>query len=53
MWSTKTCPPRSSSCKMAVRMISGSKGLTVVFTGWRSRGGVVIKLMSRAPESAR
>ena len=49
----KTCPPRLSSRRIASLRMSSLKAQISVWMGRRSRGGVVIRDMSRAPISDR
>ncbi len=49
----KTCPPRCSSRRIASASVSSLNWQSSVWIGSRSRGGVLITDMSRAPMSAR
>ena len=53
LWTKNTCPPRSSSRRIASRTRPADASATRVWIGSRSSGGVSMTLMSRTPASAR
>ena len=53
LWTKNTCPPRSISRRIASAITSSSYSRISVCTGRRSRGGVSITDMSRAPARLR
>src|ERR1039458_7320686 len=53
LWTTKTCPPRSTSARIASRMTASSTGTTCVAIARRSFGGVSMTERSRMPASDR
>ena len=53
LWTKKTCPPRSSSRRIASRTSPAEASATRVWIGSRSSGGVSITDMSRTPARAR
>ena len=53
LWTKKTCPPRSSSRRIASRTSPAEASATRVWIGSRSSGGVSMTDMSRTPARAR
>ena len=53
LWTKKTCPPRSSSRRIASRTNPAEASATRVWIGSRSSGGVSINDRSRTPARAR